>query len=532
MRLSEGSAKGGKKIMRKAKVLKVCLLTLMVGIMSVSLAWANGSITVDGLLDESYSDPDHYPGGGGLAPGDLFAADGNGTCYYAFVVDRAYNDNVYSSNDKPYREQDGWPKGHGFGDLEESDYGQFTIDCPGTENDTTVYLDYLRKCTDPPYKSGQGTTDDTGHCSDGYPAPINEAATSLYWNMTSSGWDGVATGGGYNGDPEYHSPPYDWNDTPGQYWEWYMIYEFSMPKFAGQCCAVTQAGAHNSPAKYIADLATLGDYVWIDEDDDSLQDPGESGLGNVTVRLYDSGGTLVRTTQTDPTGHYLFVNLSPGDYYVQFVLPTGYWFVDQDANGNADDTFDSDADPSNDGKTVVTTLTSGENDLTWDAGLEYVGGSITVRKDVYDAENGGSAFEHDQDFNYSGDLGEFTLDDFIGSTETVRSITFSPVNPGTYQVTEALPQDWDIRDLFCTEDVSSNSIWLPGTTYIDIQLDPLETVVCTFQNFPTGDPTSVVVSSLAASHPDRVPILVGLGVASLGVVGALAFARRRRRAGT
>jgi hypothetical protein len=519
------SARGGSKTMREARVFRAALLTLVVGIMSVSLVYASNLPTVDGLLDESYSDPDYYPGGGGLAPGKLFAAEGTGACYYAFVVDRAYNDNVYASNDKAYLQQDGWPKGHSFTDLEESDYGQFTIDCPGTDHDTTVYLDYLRKCPDPPYKSGQGTTDDTGKCSDGYPAPINQAATSLYWNITSSGWDGVGTGGGYNGDPEHHSPPYDW---PGD-WEWYMIYEFAMPRFDGQCCAVTQAGAHNSPAKYIANLATLGDFVWVDEDDDSLQDPGESGLGNVTVYLYDSGGTLVRTTQTDATGHYLFVNLDPGDYYVQFVLPTGYWFVDQDANGNTDDTFDSDADPSNDGKTVVTTLTSGENDLTWDAGLEYVGGSITIQKDVYDAENGGSDFEHDQDFNYSGDLGEFTLDDFIGSTETPHSITFSPVSPGTYQVTEALPQEWDIRDLFCTEDVSSNSMWLPGTTYIDIELDPLETVVCTFQNVPTGDPTSVVVSSLAASGPQRLPVPVALGLVGMSVVVTLAFAAKRRR---
>jgi hypothetical protein len=374
--------------MRKAKMLRVTLLTLMVGMMSAGLVYATNPPTIDGLLDESYSDYVYYAPGGDLAPGDLWTKEGTGYCYYAFVVDRAYNDNVYADDDQSYVIQDGWPKppGHTFFDLEESDYGQFSIDCPEPGIDATVVLDYLRKCTDPPYKSGQGTEDDGGTCSDGFPAPVSEAATSLYWNMMYSGWNGVATGEGYNGDPEWHSPPYDWNDTPGQYWEWFMIYEFSIPKVAGQCCAVTQAGAHNSPHKVMEGLASLGDYVWIDEDDDSVQDDDESGIGNVTVYLYDSGGTLVRTTQTSPSGYYIFTNLDPGDYYVQFVEPSGYQFVDQNVGG--DDAKDSDADPLDDGKTATTNLVAGENDLTWDAGLESTGGETAVTISSFQTKSG------------------------------------------------------------------------------------------------------------------------------------------------
>ena len=54
-----------------------------------------------------------------------------------------------------------------------------------------------------------------------------------------------------------------------------------------------------------------------------------------------------------------------GDYYLDFILPGGYAFSPQD-QGN-DDNKDSDANPST-GQTAVTTLSSGESDLTWAAG--------------------------------------------------------------------------------------------------------------------------------------------------------------------
>ena len=58
--------------------------------------------TVDGLVknDENYifagrADP------AGNAPGNLYKSIGTNLCLYAFVVDRAFNDNVYAANDNP-----------------------------------------------------------------------------------------------------------------------------------------------------------------------------------------------------------------------------------------------------------------------------------------------------------------------------------------------------------------------------------------------------------------------------------------------
>ncbi|MGD9101296.1 MAG: SdrD B-like domain-containing protein, partial [Anaerolineae bacterium] len=126
-------------------------------------------------------------------------------------------------------------------------------------------------------------------------------------------------------------------------------------------------------------LASIGDYVWLDTNQDGIQDGGESGVAGVTVNLYDGGGILQDSTTTDATGLYGFPNLAPGDYYVEFVLPSGYAFSPQDQG--ADDSVDSDASPAT-GRTVVTTLDPGENDPTWDAGMYRTGPAIQIDKTV------------------------------------------------------------------------------------------------------------------------------------------------------
>jgi YVTN family beta-propeller protein len=112
--------------------------------------------------------------------------------------------------------------------------------------------------------------------------------------------------------------------------------------------------------------AALGDYVWLDENRDGVQDSTDPGFSGVVVRLYDPLGVLLRVTATDISGYYLFANLPPGDYCVEFARPGGYLFSPQ--NQGTDDARDSDADPDT-GRAACTNLEAGETDLTWDAGL-------------------------------------------------------------------------------------------------------------------------------------------------------------------
>ena len=112
--------------------------------------------------------------------------------------------------------------------------------------------------------------------------------------------------------------------------------------------------------------AVLGDLVWYEVDADGVQDAGEPGAAGVTVRLLDAGGNVLATTQTDANGSYGFTGLASGDYRIEVVLPAGQVFAPLKQGGDA--TRDSDVDPAN-GRSALTALTAGEQDVTWDAGL-------------------------------------------------------------------------------------------------------------------------------------------------------------------
>ncbi len=121
----------------------------------------------------------------------------------------------------------------------------------------------------------------------------------------------------------------------------------------------------------------LGDYVWHDQDADGLQDGGEPGIPAVVVTLYRPGpdgavgtvdDTLVLTDTTDAGGRYLFANLPPRDYYLQFSLPAGYTTASAPDSADADDDSDSDADPAT-LRTALISLPSSTSDLSWDLGL-------------------------------------------------------------------------------------------------------------------------------------------------------------------
>ncbi len=116
-----------------------------------------------------------------------------------------------------------------------------------------------------------------------------------------------------------------------------------------------------------AQKASIGDRVWKDCDGDGIQDASETGVSGVTVKLLGAdGSTVLQTTTTNSTGDYKFDNLAVGNYAIQVVTPSGYKVTGKDQGAN--DAVDSDIDAVT-GKTVVTSLVAGENDLSWDAGL-------------------------------------------------------------------------------------------------------------------------------------------------------------------
>ncbi|MBL9128646.1 MAG: hypothetical protein JNL97_13410, partial [Verrucomicrobiales bacterium] len=126
----------------------------------------------------------------------------------------------------------------------------------------------------------------------------------------------------------------------------------------------------------------LGDFVWLDENANGIQDePASSGVNGIPVHLLDCDGNPVLGTDGQPRttvtadkapglpGYYLFRNLAAGCYRVAFELPSGsnLAFTRQNAPGSG--TADgSDPDPLT-GVTGNINLSYGAQDLNWDAGL-------------------------------------------------------------------------------------------------------------------------------------------------------------------
>ncbi|NNF66046.1 MAG: hypothetical protein HKM98_00905, partial [Gammaproteobacteria bacterium] len=140
--------------------------------------------------------------------------------------------------------------------------------------------------------------------------------------------------------------------------------------------------------------AMIGDFVWLDANRDGIQDPDENGINEVLVELFEcvagaKTGAAIASQNTvnggnpPADGYYKFVDLMPGEYAVMFTAPGGLVFSPQDQTNDA---LDSDADA--DGNAACTELVSGENDPTWDAGLnEPAAPGINVVKLTNDADN-------------------------------------------------------------------------------------------------------------------------------------------------
>ena len=103
-------------------------------------------------------------------------------------------------------------------------------------------------------------------------------------------------------------------------------------------------------------------------------------------------------------------------------------------------------------------------------------GTIVIEK-VTDP-TGGTGFDFTDDI---ANPNSFTLDD--GQSET-----FLDVLPGTYAVTETVPSGWDLTDLVCVDPTGDSSD--AGAT-ATIELDPGETVTCTYTNTELGSITII-----------------------------------------
>ena len=116
---------------------------------------------------------------------------------------------------------------------------------------------------------------------------------------------------------------------------------------------------------------SVGDRVFRDVNGDGVFDAGDTGMGGITVQLFDSESHVRATTVTSESGHYTFYRLAAGDYKIRFSkVPDGLRFTGRAAGNNP--AVDSDA--GHDGWTPYFSLgNDNPADSSIDAGLTAPG---------------------------------------------------------------------------------------------------------------------------------------------------------------
>lgn len=204
-------------------------------------------------------------------------------------------------------------------------------------------------------------------------------------------------------------------------------------------------------------FGSIGDFVWKDLDYDGFQDPGEPGVGGVTVALQTCSGVTIRTTVTNADGSYEFPSVLLGQYQLVFDLSSvdGCIATLQD---NTSDDRDSDIDQ--DGMTDCFLLAPGQDLNTIDAGLAGLG---DIGDFVWEDLDGDGL----QDFNEPGIAGvTVTLFDEWGNPE--RS-TVTDAN-GNY-----IFEDVPIGDYYLQFDTGDDDLLtttpLAGNVNVDSNVD-------------------------------------------------------------
>ncbi len=136
--------------------------------------------------------------------------------------------------------------------------------------------------------------------------------------------------------------------------------------------------------------AHIGDYFWIDSNDDGIQDADEKPISGALVELLDKDGNPAKdingntSTHTDANGHYGF-DVAPGDYRIKFTIPKKYLDLQYIFTVKHNAAEDKDSDVSNDGITDPIHVENGDDIRTIDAGIDC--GCSDIKSDSIDSLN-------------------------------------------------------------------------------------------------------------------------------------------------
>ncbi len=123
---------------------------------------------------------------------------------------------------------------------------------------------------------------------------------------------------------------------------------------------------------FLDEKIDIGDKVWYDTNHDGIQGLNEAGVQNVIVRLREMpANNIIDVQVTNVVGFYLFEDVYPGDYKVEFALasfPAGGYILSPKDQGT-DDNKDSDPEELTGVTDQITVFPFTLDNLTIDAGI-------------------------------------------------------------------------------------------------------------------------------------------------------------------
>lgn len=176
-----------------------------------------------------------------------------------------------------------------------------------------------------------------------------------------------------------------------------------------------------------------------------------------------------------PSNTQAFLGLDPGTYDVTETVPAGWSLgsivCDGDDDGGsvvnvAGATVSIDLDP---GEQIACTFLDTE--------IPAMEGTVVIVKDAIP--------DGPQSFDFTGGLGAFSLSD---SSPVDKSITFTGVTAGTYDVTETVPAGWDLTGIVCVDPDGGTTVDV-GMATATLDVDDGEVVTCTFVDIQRGSIT-------------------------------------------
>jgi len=155
----------------------------------------------------------------------------------------------------------------------------------------------------------------------------------------------------------------------------------------------------------------IGNFVWLDTNNNGLQDVGEVGVNGVTIILYDASNNPVGLPHISTfdingnPGYYSFCGLTAGTYHIVVTTPAGYMLTVVNNTNNA---LNSDINPNTNTSANFQFNCQTNNDL--DIGLtadddckcaQSTWGNISISNDLLISDDGGLGQPKMMSTNYS-----------------------------------------------------------------------------------------------------------------------------------